>query len=171
MMTGFERYTKKTRRAAFLEEMEQVVPWRELCALVEPHNPKPGNGHPPVGVERMLGIYFFLQLWFNLSNPAVEEAQYDSAVMRTFRDFVGIDLGSEPVPDETTLCKFRYLLEEQELGEEILGTVNLHLETRGVRIPTCTIVDGTILQAPSSTKNQEQQCDSEMHQTKKAING
>jgi len=89
MMTGFEKYTKKTRRATFLEEMEQVVPWRELSALIEPHYPKPGNGRPPVGVERMLRIYF-LQQWFNLSDPAVEEVLYDSAVMR---QFVGIDLG------------------------------------------------------------------------------
>src|SRR5260370_37597542 len=81
MMTGFEQYTKKTRRAIFLEEMEQVVPWRELCALVEPCYPKPGNGRPPVGVERMLRIYF-LQQWFNLSDPAVEEALYDSSVSR-----------------------------------------------------------------------------------------
>ena len=100
MMTGFEQYSKKTRRAVFLEEMEQVVPWRELCALVEPYYPKPGNGRPPVGVERMLRIYF-LQQWFNLSDPAVEEALYDSVVMR---QFVGIDLGCEPVPDET--CVF-----------------------------------------------------------------
>ena len=110
MMTGFEQYSKKTRRAVFLEEMEQVVPWRELCGLVEPHYPKPGNGRPPVGVERMLRIYF-LQQWFNLSDPAVEEALYDSVVMR---QFVGIDLGCEPVPDETTVCKFRHLLEEQQ---------------------------------------------------------
>jgi IS5 family transposase len=129
-MNGFERYTRKTRRQVFLEEMEQVVPWRELCALVEPHYPKPGNGRPPVGVERMLRIYF-LQQWFNLSDPAVEEALYDSAVMR---EFVGIDLGHEPVPDETTACKFRHLLEEHQLGEKILGTVNLHLQARGVRI-------------------------------------
>jgi len=163
MMTGFERYTKKTRRAVFLEEMEQVVPWRELYALVEPHYPQPGNGRPPVGVERMLRIYF-LQQWFNLSDPAVEEALYDSAVMR---QFVGIDLGREPVPDETTVCKFRHLLEEHQLGEQILGTVNLHLQGRGVRITTGTIVDATILHAPSSTKNREQQRDPEMHQTKK----
>src|SRR5205807_4237284 len=84
-MNGFERYTKKTRRQIFLEEMEQVVPWREVCALIEPHYPKPGNGRPPVGVERMLRIYF-LQQWFNLSDPAVEEALYDSAVMRQFVD-------------------------------------------------------------------------------------
>src|SRR6266568_189884 len=151
MMTGFERYTRKTRRAIFLEEMEQVVPWRELCALVEPHYPKPGNGRPPMGVERMLRIYF-LQQWFNLSDPGVEEALYDSAVMR---QFVGIDLGCEPAPDETTVCKFRHLLEEHQLGEQILGQVNLHLQAQGVRITTGTIVDATILHAPTSTKNRE----------------
>jgi IS5 family transposase len=163
MMTGFERYTKKTRREVFLEEMEQVVPWRELGALVEPYYPKPGNGRPPVGVERMLRIYF-LQQWFSLSDPAVEEALYDSSVMR---QFVGIDLGSEPVPDETTVCKFRHLLEQHALGEQILGTVNLHLQAKGVRITTGTIVDATILHAPTSTKNRQQQRDPEMHQTKK----
>jgi IS5 family transposase len=163
MMTGFERYTKKTRRAQFLEEMEQVVPWRELCALVAPHYPKAGNGRPPIGLERMLRIYF-LQQWFNLSDPAVEEALYDSAVMR---GFAGIDLGREPVPDETTVCKFRHLLEEYCLGGEILETVNLYLQRRGLRITTGTIVDATIIEAPSSTKNQEQKRDPEMHQTKK----
>jgi IS5 family transposase len=163
MMTGFERYTKKTRRAAFLEEMEQVVPWRKLCALIEPHYPKAGNGRPPVGIERMLRIYF-LQQWFNLSDPAVEEALYDSTVMR---DFVGIDLGREPAPDETTVCKFRHLLEEHGLGGEMLETVNLHLQSQGVRISSGTIVDATIIHAPSSTKNREQQRDPEMRQTKK----
>src|ERR1022692_113340 len=153
-MNGFEQYTKKTRRQVFLEEMEQVVPWRELCALIEPHYPKPGNGRPPVGVERMLRIYF-LQQWFNLYDPAV------------MRQFVGIDLGQEPAPDETTVCKFRHLLEEHGLGAKILGTVNLHLQARGVRITTGTIVDATILHAPTSTKNREQQRDPEMHQTKK----
>jgi IS5 family transposase len=163
MMTGFERYTKKTRRAASSEEMEQVVPWSKLCALVEPHYPKPGNGRPPVGVKRMLRIYF-LQQWFNLSDPAVEEALYDSA---TLRQFAGIDLGAEPVPDETTVCKFRHLLEEHKLGEEILGTVNLHLQAKGVRITTGTIVDATLIHAPSSTKNRDQSRDPEMHQTRK----
>jgi IS5 family transposase len=163
MMTGFERYTKKTRRAAFLEEMEQVVPWAELCALIEPYYPKAGNGRQPVGLERMLRIYF-LQQWFNLSDPAVEEALYDSAVMR---QFVGIDLGREPVPDETTACKFRHLLEEHQLGGEILQAVNLYLESRGVKITTGTIVDATIIHAPSSTKNREQERDPEMHQAKK----
>jgi len=163
MANGFERYAKKTRRAQFLEEMELVVPWAELGALIEPHYPKPGNGRPPVGVERMLRIYF-LQQWFNLSDPAVEEALYDSVVMR---EFVGIDLGQEPVPDETTVCKFRHLLEEHQIGGQMLETVNLHLQSQGVRITTGTIVDATILHAPSSTKNRKQQRDPEMHQTKK----
>ena len=163
MMTGFERYTKKTRRAAFLEEMEQVVPWAELCALIEPYYPKAGNGRPPVGVERMLRIYF-LQQWFNLSDPGVEEALYDSAVMR---QFVGIDLGQEPVPDETTACKFRHLLEEHGLGGEILQAVNQYLQSQGVKITTGTIVDATIIHAPSSTKNREQKRDPAMHQTRK----
>jgi IS5 family transposase len=161
--SGFERYTKKTRRALFLEEMEQVVPWGELCALIEPYYPKAGNGRPPVGLERMLRIYF-LQQWFNLSDPAVEEALYDSVVMRSF---VGIDLGREPVPDETTVCKFRHLLEEHQRGREMLATVNRHLQRQGVRITTGTLVDATIIHAPSSTKNHEQKRDPEMHQTKK----
>jgi len=163
MMTGFERYTKKTKRALFLEEMERVVPWQALCALIALHYPKAGNGRPPVGVERMLRIYF-LQQWFNLSDPAVEEALYDSAVLR---QFVGVDLGQEPVPDETTVCKFRHLLEEHDLGGQMLETVNLHLQEKGVRITTGTIVDATIIHAPSSTKNREQKRDPEMHQTKK----
>ena len=163
MMTGFEKYGKKTRRAEFLEEMEQVVPWARLCGLLEPSYPKAGNGRPPVGVERMLRIYF-LQQWFNLSDPAVEEALYDSAVMR---QFAGIDLGREPAPDETTVCKFRHLLEEHQLGGEMLKVVNRHLEGKGVRITTGTIVDATIIHAPSSTKNRERERDEEMHQTKK----
>jgi transposase, IS5 family len=163
MMTGFERYTKKTKRAAFLEEMEEVVPWAELSALIEPYYPKAGNGRPPVGVERMLRIYF-LQQWFNLSDPAVEEALYDSVVMR---QFVGIDLGQEPAPDETTACKFRHLLEEHGLGGEILQAVNLYLESQGVKITTGTIVDATIIHAPSSTKNREQKRDPAMHQARK----
>src|SRR5882762_354801 len=111
MMTGFERYTKKTRRAIFLEEMEQVVPWRELGALIEPHYPKPGNGRPPVEVERMLRIDF-VQRWFNPSDAAVADTLYDSSVLR---QFVGIELGHEPVSDETTACNFRHLLEEHQL--------------------------------------------------------
>ena len=163
MMTGFERYTKKTRRAAFLEEMEQVVPWAELSALIEPYYPKAGNGRAPVGVERMLRIYF-LQQWFSLSDPAVEEALYDSPALRRF---AGVDLGRAAAPDETTICKFRHLLEEHDLGGAMLDAVNLHLEARGIRITTGTIVDATIIHAPSSTKNQKQERDPEMHQTRK----
>src|SRR5207248_10846071 len=103
MMTGFEQYTRKTRRAIFLEEMEQVVPWGELCALVAPHYPQPGKGRRRVGAERMLRIYF-LQQWFNLSDAAVEEALYDSAVMRQVG---GSDLGCEPGPEDPTACKSR----------------------------------------------------------------
>src|SRR5437660_11599707 len=115
MMTGFEQYAARTRRAIFLEEMEEVVAWRELCALVTPHYPQPGKGRRPVGVERMLRIYF-LQQWFNLSDPAVEEALYDSAVMPQFG---GIDLCCQPVPRETTLCKVRHLLYAHQLGVHI----------------------------------------------------
>jgi transposase, IS5 family len=121
MTTGFERYSKKPRRAAFLEEMDQVVPWSALCLLVEPHYPKAVNGRRPVGIDRMLRIYF-LQQWFNLSDPAVKEALYDSPLMRQFAQ---IDLGNEPVPDETTVCKFRHLLEEHSLGGAMLEAVNV----------------------------------------------
>lgn len=163
MMTGFERYTKKTRRAAFLEEMNQVVPWDELCGLIEPHYPKAGNGRRPKELEQMLRIYF-VQQWFNLADPAVEEALYES---HSLREFVGIDLGKEPAPDETTVCKFRHLLEEHDLGGEMLEEVNLHLQRKGIRITRGTIVDATIIHAPSSTKNRERQRDPEMHQTRK----
>jgi transposase, IS5 family len=160
---GFERYGKKTRRAAFLAELERVVPWAALCALIEPFYPKPGNGRPPVGVERMLRIYC-LQQWFNLSDPAAEKALYDSLAMR---NFAGIDLGREPVPDETTLCRFRHLLERHDLGSRIFEEVHRHLEAKGLKLSRGTIVDATIISAPSSTKNAEQVRDPEMHQTKK----
>src|SRR5216117_1756272 len=157
MMTGFEQYTRKTRRAIFLEEMEQVVPWRELCALVAPHYPQPGKGRPPVGVERMLRIYF-LQQWFNLSDPAAEEALYDSLAMR---QFVGIDLGREPAPDETTILRFRHMLESHDLGRQLFAAVKAHLQAQGLRVATGTIVDATIINAPSSTKNKEGERDPE----------
>src|SRR6516164_1306773 len=138
---GFERYGKTTRRAVFLAEMERVVPWPGLCGLIEPFYPKPGNGRPPIGVERMLRIYF-LQQWFNLSDPAVEEALYDSMTMR---DFVGIDLGREPVPDETTVCRFRHLLEQHDLGRQLFDEVQRHLVAKGLKVATGTIVDATII--------------------------
>ena len=128
-MARFERYAKTTRRATFLAEMERVVPWRGLCRLIEPVYPKAGNGRPPIGVERMLRIYF-LQHWFNLSDPAVEEALYDSQSMRRF---VGIDLGREPVPDETTMCRFRHLLEAHDLGTRMFEEVHRHLEASGIK--------------------------------------
>ena len=161
--TGFEQYTKTTRRAQFLAEMDRVVPWRELCARLEPVYPKAGNGRPPVGLERMLRMYF-LQHWFNLSDPAVEEALYDSPTMRAF---VGIDLGRDPVPDETTVCKFRHRLEEHRLGQALFEAVARHLRAHGLTVSTGTIVDATIIAAPSSTKNATGTRDPEMHQTKK----
>ncbi|HKV55809.1 MAG TPA: IS5 family transposase [Candidatus Binataceae bacterium] len=160
---GFERYAKTTRRAAFLSEMEQVVPWPALCALIEPCYPKCGRGRPPIGVERMLRIYF-LQQWFNLSDPGVEEALYDSLAMR---GFAGIDLGREPVPDETTMCRFRHLLEAHDLGRRLFEEVQRHLAEKGLKVATGTIVDATIINAPSSTKNTHKARDPEMHQTKK----
>lgn len=161
---GFEKYRKVTRRERFLEEMEQVVPWQRLVRKIEPHYPKgEGRGRPPVGIERMLRIYC-LQQWFNLSDPAVEEALYDSNAMRRF---VGIDLGREPVPDETTVCKFRHLIERHGLAEKMFESVNRYLAERGLRMSSGTIVDATIIQAPSSTKNRDKQRDPEMHQTKK----
>ena len=127
---GFDRYAKPTRRATFLAEMERVVPWRRLCRLIEPVYPKAGNGRPPIGLERMLRIYF-LQHWFNLSAPAVEEALYDSQSMRRF---VGIDLGREPAPDETTMCRFRPLLEQHDLGTRMFEEVHRHLEASGIKV-------------------------------------
>jgi IS5 family transposase len=165
-LSGFEKYGKTTRRAQFLAQMDQVLPWSTLCALIEPVYPRGGSsegGRPPMPLERMLRIYF-LQLWFNLSDPAVEEALYDSAAMRSF---VGIDLGREPAPDETTVCKFRHLLEKHKLGETLFKAVNRHLHEQGIKVSTGTIVDATIISAPSSTKNKSGERDPEMHQTAK----
>jgi len=161
---GFEKHYKPTRREQFLTEMDRVVPWVELCALIEPFYPKnDGAGRPTVGLPRMLRVYF-LQQWFNLSDPAVEEALYDSRAMRAF---VGIDLGREGAPDETTACKFRHLLERASLGEQIFAVVNAHLAASGFTVSRGTIVDAAIINAPSSTKNKTKTRDPEMHQTKK----
>jgi len=143
--------------------MEGIVPWSELQALIEPHYPKAGNGRQPVGLSIMLRTYF-LQQWFNLSDPGVEDAFYESA---TLRRFAGVDLGRAPAPDETTILRFRHLLEEHDLCGQMLDTVNLYLECKGIRIGTGTIVDATILHAPSSTKNSSGERDPEMHQTRK----
>jgi len=161
---GFERYRKATRREQFLAEMDKIIPWRELCEAIEPFYPRPeGAGRPPVGLERMLRIHF-LQHWFSLSDPAAEEALYDSRAMRRF---VGIDLGREPAPDETTICKFRHLLEAHNLGDRLFELIAEYLQENGLKISTGTIVDATIINAPSSTKNREGKRDPEMHQTKK----
>ncbi len=160
---SFERYGRKSRRELFLEEMDRVVPWAELEFLVEPHYAKAGKGRRPVGLSIMLRTYF-VQQWFNLSDPGVEEALYDSAALRRF---VGVDLGRAPAPDETTVCKFRHLLEKHQLGGAMLDAVNDHLDAKGIRITTGTIVDATIIHAPSSTKNQSGERDPEMHQTRK----
>ena len=161
---SFEKFRKKTRKEQFLDEMERIIPWQELTAAIEPFYPNPqGAGRRPVGVERMLRIYF-LQHWFNLSDPGAEEALYDS---RALRAFVGIDLGREPVPDETTLCKFRHLMERHNLGDQLFHRVNAYLKENGLQVARGTIVDATIISAPSSTKNRKKERDPEMHQTKK----
>jgi len=160
----YEKFRKKTRREQFLEDMNKVIPWQELVEVIEPFYPKgEGPGRPPVGLERMLRLYF-LQNWFNLSDPGVEESLYD---MRIMREFVGIDLGEEPVPDETTVCKFRHLLEQNDLTKKLFYTVNHYLALKGMKVNSGTIVDATIISAPSSTKNKQNERDPEMHQVKK----
>ena len=160
---GFEKHGKATRRARFLADMDRVVPWEALCGLIEPFYSKGVAGRPPVGVERMLRIYF-LQNWFNLSDPAVEEALYDVLSMR---EFVGIDLGREPAPDETTILRFRHLLEKHDLGKRLFEEVGRHLQAQGLKVSTGTIVDATIISAPSSTKNKSGERDPQMRQTRK----
>jgi transposase, IS5 family len=160
---GSERYRKPTRREAFLAQMDRLVPWAELGALIEPHYPKAGNGRPPIGLQRMLRIHL-LQHWFNLADEAMEEALYDSAALRAF---VGIDLGREPVPDATSLLRFRHLLEKNRLGEAIFAEVGALLQSKGLKLSGGSIVDATLIAAPSSTKNAEQRRDPEMKQTKK----
>ena len=161
--SGFARYAKPTRRDEFLKAMDALVPWSALCEEIAPHYPKAGNGRPPVGLERMLRMYF-VQHWFNLADQACEEALYDSTNLRRF---VGIDLGREPVPDATTLLRFRRLLETKRLGEALFVRVNEELKERGYKVQTGTIVDATIIGAPSSTKNKQKARDPEMHQTRK----
>src|SRR6266702_151309 len=160
---GFEQYRLLTKRDVFLKTMDKIVPWQELCSVVEPHYPKGEGGRPPIGLERMLRM-LFVQHWFNLADEACEEALYDSA---SLRNFVGIDLGRERVPDGTTLLKFRRLLEQHKLGEALFAKVGEVLQGRGLKVGTGTIVDATIIGAPSSTKNAQKKRDPEMHQTKK----
>ncbi|MDM8009074.1 MAG: IS5 family transposase [Phycisphaerae bacterium] len=154
---------KRTRREIFLAEMEKVVPWAALLALIEPHYPKMGRpGRQPYSLATMLRVHF-LQQWYALSDPAMEEALYDTPVMRRFARLGGLD----NVPDETTILNFRRLLESHNLAEKIFERVNAHLARKGQSLRAGTIVDATIVAAPSSTKNQDGERDPEMHQTKK----
>lgn len=164
--TGFEKFGRLTRRERFLAEMEAAVPWQELLQVIELYYPKdPGRqgGRPPRGLETMLRIHL-VQHWFTLSDPGVEDALYESPVLRRF---VGIDLGREPVPDETTIMRFRHLLEQHQLGQQLFETVNAVLRAKGLLLQKGTIVDATIINAPSSTKNAAGERDPEMWQTKK----
>lgn len=164
-MTGYFDKGKKTRREQFLTEMDQVVPWRRLCALIEPHYPKgsPAGGRPPLPLERMLRIYC-LQQWYNLSDPGAEEALYDSLTMRRF---AGVRTDADVIPDETSILNFRRLLENHELTARLFGEITALLSERGLVMGKGTIVDATIINAPPSTKNAKKQRDSEMHQTRK----
>jgi IS5 family transposase len=163
MVEGFEKHRRKTRKGEFLERMETLVPWAEFCELIEPYYPKAGNGRSPAGVERMLRMYF-LTNWFNLADEACEEALYDIALLR---EFCRIDLGRERVPDATTLLNFRHLLEAHDLGAGLFARVGELLQAQGVKLSGGTIVDATLIEAPSSTQNREKARDPEMHSTKK----
>jgi IS5 family transposase len=160
---GFEAYRKQTRKAEFLARMETLVPWEEFCKVIEPYYPKAGNGRPPVGLERVLRMYFIAN-WFNLSDVACEDALYD---VPAFRDFCEFDLGNERIPDATTLMNFRHLLEQNNLGAAMFAKVGELLLANGMKLSGGTIVDATIIAAPSSTKNADNARDPDMHQTKK----
>src|SRR5206468_8683638 len=153
---------KKTRREVFLEEMEQVVPWKALLELIEPHYPAAGRGRRPYPLESMLRVHL-MQNWFALSDPAMEEALYEIASLRSF---ARLSL-NEPIPDETTILNFRHLLEANDLADDIFRAVNALLARKGLLLKRGSIVDATIIAAPSSTKNAEGERDPEMHQTKK----
>lgn len=153
----------KTRREEFLSAIDRIIPWANWIELIKPYYPSGKRGRPTRGIETMLRMYL-LQNWFNLSDVGVEEAIYDSYAMRSF---MRIDFSSEQVPDATTLLKFRHLLEEHHIGEKIFEDVTSHLEKAGLIMHGGSIVDATIIAAPSSTKNKEGQRDPEMHQTKK----
>jgi transposase, IS5 family len=162
----WSRKGKVTRRERFLAEMDAVIPWPRLVGLIEPHYPKAGLGRQPHELERMLRIYF-LQQWFNLSDPAAEDAIYDSESMRRF---ARVELGEDTVPDESTILRFRHLLEKHQLTAAIFEAINGLLESRRLLLRSGTIVDATIIAAPSSTKNEAGARDPEMKQTRKGKN-
>ena len=161
--TDWALKVKVTRRAKFLAEMDAVIPWSRLLAVIEPHYPKAAQGRPPHPLPRMLRIHF-MQQWFNLSDPAMEDALYDSESMR---HFAGIDLTVDLVPDETTILRFRHLLEKHQLAEQLFAEVRALLEGKQLLLKSGTIVDATIIAAPPSTKNAAQARDPEMKQTRK----
>ena len=161
--TGFELVTKRTRKREFLDEMDLVIPCCELLALIAPHAPAGKSGRPPFATEVMLRIHL-LQQFFGHSDPAMEEALHDIPL---YREFARLDAGITRLPDESTILRFRHLLEEHQLAQQILATVNAGLIERGLMLKTGTVVDATLIAAPSSTKNDQGQRDPEMHQTKK----
>jgi IS5 family transposase len=159
----FAAKKKTTRREKFLSRMEGVIPWKQLLAVIEPHYPKGERGRPPVGLERMLRVYF-LQQWYGLADEALEDALYDSQALQ---QFARIDLNAEGVPDATTLLNFRHLLETHDLCKGLFSAINADLSARGLLLREGTLVDATLIAAPPSTKNKEKKRDPEMHQTKK----
>jgi transposase, IS5 family len=159
----FAAKKKTTRREKFLGRMEEVIPWAKLLAVIEPHYPKGQRGRPPIGLERMLRVYF-LQQWYALADEALEDALYDSQALQRF---ARIDLSAEGVPDATTLLKFRRLLETHDLCKGLFSAINADLAARGLLLREGTLVDATLIAAPPSTKNKDKQRDPEMHQTKK----
>ena len=163
LATGFEKKSKRTRKREFLDEMDLVVPWHELETLIESHSPPKATGRPAFAVESMLRIHL-LQQWFNLSDPAVEEALYDTPV---FASFARLDPGISTMPDESTILRFRRLLETHQLGLQILALVNAILTDKNLLLRHGTVVDATLIAAPSSTKNAGGERDPEMHQSKK----
>ena len=164
--TGFELVTKRTRKRVFLDEMSLVVPWTELVGLIRPFAASSTGvkgGRPSFAVETMLRIHF-LQQWFGLSDPAMEEALHDVSL---YCEFAKLDPGSMRLPDETTILRFRHLLEDNNLSIQLLAAINATLATKGLMLKTGTVVDATLIAAPSSTKNSSGERDPEMHQTKK----
>lgn len=159
----FAAKKKATRREKFLARMEEVIPWARLLSVIEPHYPQGRRGRPPIGLERMLRVYF-LQQWYGLADEALEDALYDSQALQRF---ARIDLSAEGVPDATTLLNFRHLLETHDLCRGLFNAINADLAARGWLLREGTLVDATLIAAPSSTKNQKRERDPEMHQVKK----
>jgi IS5 family transposase len=160
---AYDYKKKKTRRETFLEEMDQVIPWKKLFQIISPYYPRISNGRHPMPLSMMLRIYF-MQQWYGLSDPAMEDSLYD---IESMRRFAGIDLEIDAVPDETTILNFRHLLEKHNLTEKIFEETKQYLKEKGLLLREGTIVDATIIDAPSSTKNRDNSRDPEMKQTKK----